>query len=780
MVRRKEDLESDENESEEESVELESVEDNSDEDNESGEDESENSEDEDEDDLEEDYEKMQSNMKNFTKLALLPSQLEPFEKAVGLLETDMCYIDTSETGRGKTFLTAALASEFRLPMAIFGPKGVLMPWTRDTRKVVKTKTNGIIKQEVSPVVANRIPAVFIPYTMVAGRAGKGVSKKSMKPGQSVKIYPAHGLLVRVDTKSIPKKKGAEGKVSSKFYPTKNLISLIEAGTLFVYDEFHRLKNASAQSNACVAISKAIARIGGKSRLVMLSASPITHVENYSRLLQLSGIMTKTKYTSNTAEGVSYKNQGAGEVIEYAKKFDPVTTKKLVTVLDKQIRGQDVKGAGAIIRKDFIPKIYSEVIKKYISGEIINNDIGKANIFNAFFPIDSENAEELSKLITDLAETLNFDFNTMMFGEGVGIQGYTRALKGIETLSRDIYIREAKKVLEADKHSTVVIFLNFVDNVLHVHRELQAYVNKKPKKQRYEVLKILGDKEEMDDAKDEVIDKFQLGESRVLVISAKSVAEGVNLHDTTIGGKMVRNVFISPSYHYITIYQQIGRFLRVGSTSEPNIYMVYAKTDASVLEIRMRESVPNKDKYMGGALAEGGKGRRLPSTYDVLVALDKKEIKLAEDQGITLWKSRFRIEDASFLKKEKLGFGFGIPEDIISKVRSKVVSRVPSGRPKAAAKAKGKAKGRGRPKGSGKKKVSSSDEVSSMTSDTESVESDSEESEESEKVVKKPKARGRPKGRPKGSKNKKKVESSEESLDESSSDQERSDISDISD
>ena len=133
-------------------------------------------------------------------IKLFPDQFRHFMKIVKHLKNNIFYVDTSPTGTGKTFITSAIASFYKLPMVVLCP----------------AVTEGIWKEVA---IKYAVPCnMVMSYDVLRGKSGKTVS-------HSIFTY---------------KKSNTYNNHEIEF--TTVFKSMLEKGILLVFDEFHHVKN----------------------------------------------------------------------------------------------------------------------------------------------------------------------------------------------------------------------------------------------------------------------------------------------------------------------------------------------------------------------------------------------------------------------------------------------------------------------------------------------------------------------------------------------------------
>lgn len=148
------------------------------------------------------------------------------------------------------------------------------------------------------------------------------------------------------------------------------------------------------------------------------------------------------------------------------------------------------------------------------------------------------------------------------------------LKGrqADVLVAELRYRQAAELLKAEAISeltddylyaglSVCIFVNFRDTLSYLSKRLDTKSV------------IFGDQDKYGYYRESVIDRFQSGETRIIICMNEAGGQSISLHDLT--GKHRRVSLICPTYNPIALKQVCGRTHRAGSRSTPIIKLVYS-------------------------------------------------------------------------------------------------------------------------------------------------------------------------------------------------------------
>jgi hypothetical protein len=221
------------------------------------------------------------------KIYLKENQVPHVEKLEDILSAHYCAFDMSMMGSGKTYTSSYLSIDLEFEhVVVICPASVEAKWK-------DMKNYGV-----------RIHSV-ISYDSLRSRKGS---------------QPKHGLLNRTDLEE------GSGVV---FTPTELLNKLVKEGCLIVFDEAQKMKNKSDQFYACKAISTAILKIGGQSRFLLLSGTPIDKEVQAIHIMQMMGFIRQAKLYVYNKEERFLKLYGAQDLIDYCNTVDKEGTKEFL-------------------------------------------------------------------------------------------------------------------------------------------------------------------------------------------------------------------------------------------------------------------------------------------------------------------------------------------------------------------------------------------------------------------------------------------------------------------
>jgi len=532
------------------------------------------------------------------EIQLYEYQTEHVERLESFLKTYHFGIDLSPLGTGKTYTAAKIFQNLKFQNIIsVSPPSVKTKWLE-------------VNDEYSLNCNDNLT-----YGEITGKRF---------------INPKCGYLIRNDFKVPVLQEDGTTRMIDKYnyVVTKKFKDLVNNGLLLVLDEFQYLKNESAQTEACEMMIKCIYdnfRAGGKSRVLLLSGSPIDKENQAVRLFKTLGIMRHDKIVSG------FQYAGINEIEDYINENFKDYPKNIPTRnsfiyyyrasyissrLDSNGNQQLLQVASRCILYAY--RLFINVIKPYVSSTMNLTQIQNTGItlhkFNGYFRLNDEaNQVRIDQAVNELSrvsdlrlqirnQPRNNTQNQNQNQNGSIMAGIVRALTIIETSKINTFHRLAVKNLEFDPNKKVVIGVNYSATITDLAALLATY----------NPLIIDGSKSVK--SRRGILAKFQAptSEYRVLIGNIAVISTGIDLDDKH--GEYPRVCYVSPNYNTIHIYQLGHRFLRgMDTKTDTEIFMVYSNNR---FERRIMESLMAKGQIMKSVGREQSEaGIAFPCDYE---------------------------------------------------------------------------------------------------------------------------------------------------------------------
>jgi hypothetical protein len=271
--------------------------------------------------------------------------------------------------------------------------------------------------------------------------------RSMKGKQ-----PKHGLLTLRDyTVAVSQPRGEVRRVEkTDFVITDAFKSLLAGGVLLIMDKMQHLKNVSLQFAACQALIKAITEsceAGGKSRVLMLSGSPIDKQEQAVTLFRSLNVMQHANLCKFNPGLRQMELRGISNIIEFCRGVDPVATDRILAAKRYWMSSESVM-------RPMCYTLFQEVVKPHFSSAM-PPPVPGCNVLkiNAFYRIDNEeDRRTMSVGLRALEHAVRYNHRTgdVDIGRGVeALRAMCVALIKIESAKVRTFARVVHKTLKSN-------------------------------------------------------------------------------------------------------------------------------------------------------------------------------------------------------------------------------------------------------------------------------------------------------------------------------------------
>lgn len=520
-------------------------------------------------------------------ITLMREQQEHFDYLLQLLLLySSFYFDSSETGTGKTYITAALALKLatdimkqngylNLPMLVICPAGLRDRWTEFF------------------IEHNLFNYGVYSYDEMRG-------SRSKKSATGVR-QPKSGFVER-------------GMEDDSFRVTDTFINMLRyPGLLLIVDEGHALDNKTAQFYAVR--SMIIATLNsGTSRVGFLSATPVDKEIHCENIMRAFGILNEQKLTTaGRKQGFILK--GALEVISSAYRTQPESTLEVLHNYDADIipPGQvtgiySLDQARQICYRLFIDVIHGlrhsamkmpvplDAKNLYIfindSDQIVIDDYGTRRIAT---PIQllKEGLEELKH-----AARYSVATNTVEAGKkDVNAIGHAMAKIHL-SLAYDM-ARFAASYLIANPNHKVILYSDHIASTRTIAQLLRNFGS------------VEHDGQVKKDLRTPLVKAFMEDNNKVRVFSStiRTGGQGIDLDDKR--GNRQRLTLIAPTYSLKAIIQALGRMRRMSTKSLPVGRICYPANYYDVKLVDILTALAKKGEIMAEVTADEKNDSNLP-------------------------------------------------------------------------------------------------------------------------------------------------------------------------
>jgi len=539
---------------------------------------------------------------------LLPHQEEHVTKIWNtfISHGELCYMDTSRTGLGKTHV--ALEMAYRL-QNIFGMRvGIIAPnqqsLENDDGWLFWAKQYGIIVEKA------------LTYSSLRGR------------GSSI----ANGWLYKDPTS---KKKG--------YHATELFRAIANAGIFLIFDEFHMATRETSTHFACSALVRACVRNSSKCRIGLLSLTPGDKSVHYPQIARLCGLINSLEIVEHVPFTRDYiwEDKGLGEMINSC----------VARGAHRGMMTGELAGLTTTRAKALIGMFYNQYIRKRICFAMPvpenENTILMRNCFLTCHPADVKDLNRSIDMLCDGASWNGYEAgDTSKWNLGQ----INVALKLIErnklrTIARYIGERTAaepdkkfivsmgsrdkthftmlRDIMSAQKTTIPIGVKIMLEKARADPTNVWSMINSDAfrlilnKAWRPTVDIMNGETKVGERVK--MLRRFQAkhSDSWCMFISPGVGDKSISLHDKH--GNHPRELIVIPDHYHTRLTQITGRTNRIGVMSDVNVSLVYCKETR--LETSVLHSMSQKSKTAKNMLAENQE-HLFPGQFDVWVEKDK--------------------------------------------------------------------------------------------------------------------------------------------------------------
>lgn len=490
-------------------------------------------------------------------------QLDHVVRLIQILQSNLCYLDTSKTGLGKTYMTIAVAMYYKKKMMVVGPKN----------------SEGVWRSAVSTSGAKMID--FISKDALRSRDG---------------IQPKHGYLERYD----------DGR-ETQFVVTKKFKSFVDEGGFLVIDECHHVRNmTSDQHRAVRALTNYIAwGVKSTSRFALLSATPLSKIDQIVSLMRIMGYIRSEKLFKKHRDG-SIILDGLQDLVDVCSVINPHTTSDIL---------DEVRFYNSQVAKRVVRELFSEVVKHHVSSAVKPPKISiSVDQKNGYYRLDGKLRNQFFESLEHLELASKYDRVTgIIKGDCLPTSlklkyNVITERRKIEMYKVPIFDRLARETLNADKNNKVIVGVHFLDTLEVLKDSLREY--------NPIILKgsVSGkDRESGMLRRDLLVSQFQNDpEKRVIIAILRVISESISLHDTS--GDKPRFKFFSPSFDLLEMHQACGRAVRDGKSTKSNVVIRFVYVKEGEIERHIYDALARKSEILKDALVCLD-GVHLPSDFD---------------------------------------------------------------------------------------------------------------------------------------------------------------------
>jgi hypothetical protein len=479
---------------------------------------------------------------------LKPFQVEHVQNLIYALQKFGVALDSSDTGTGKTFAAIAVAAALGLSVIITCPKAVIPNW-HNVCQIFGVEALMIVNYE-------------------ALRTGKYFSTLGDFL-DDIRMDCPYITFVReqvVDSMTLEPILTAGGQPKTK---VTGVQWNVPDNTLVIFDEAHSGKNGLANS---------IPTINSK---MMVACRPQFDPARNTFGLFLSATIT------DKLENF--------DVIGFLLGLFPSYSKKSYQQFLKKLPDDNLRGIHNILYPERASRMNIRKIKELTGDSQFKKNDVKAKTYT----LDAESAAEIEQQHASIRRAM-LALRTKQDVDGQHpLVVILRARQRIELLKIPIFINLAQHHLENDR--AVTIFVNFNETMNTIAQKLIAGTD--------DWIGLLDDEFDFirggqsGEDREEIVQKFQSDELRLLICNIDAGGVGISLHDLT--GNHPRRSLISPTWKAINLKQTLGRGYRADAKSDMVQRIVYVKSEDGEPSIEQMMCENMNEKLKNIALLNDG-------------------------------------------------------------------------------------------------------------------------------------------------------------------------------
>lgn len=428
-----------------------------------------------------------------------------------LLSRD-CVLNGGDTGVGKTYEMCQLAAELDMPMFVVAPKATIDIWFE---------------------TAELMGAVIIGVT----------NYESAKNGKYYRVCNEYVTETRIECEYV-RKVTVDGAVEFHWS--------LPIGTLLIFDEAHRGKNASTDTSKLM--EHAADQPGCK--IAILSATITDSIKCFKTAAYLLGLAQRGKHAYN-AWLRSLRKPGE-------RRTDAQLLHHCVYV------NEETK-CGVRTRIRDLQEDRDAIVRQLFLGN---------TVVAQTFQMSPEVEAEIEAAYAAIAAALE-DLKTKQQGEQHPLTIVLRARQRIEMLRVPQFVMLTMQ--EIDRGRSVIIFAHFNETMTRLFEQLDPFIQT----ERGSFITFVNGAQTPEDRKYN-IRAFREDKSRIMLCNVGAGSVGISLND--VNGNYPRTAFHPPCWSSIQLKQCIGRAHRAGSKSDTLQIIVYCKGRASVVPMKLQPGV----------------------------------------------------------------------------------------------------------------------------------------------------------------------------------------------
>jgi hypothetical protein len=437
---------------------------------------------------------------------LLPYQRRDVDEMKRILRTRDCVLNGGDTGIGKTYEMCQLAVELGMPIFGVVPKATIDNWF-----------------EVATLTGANVLGI--------------TNYESAKNGKYYRLCDEYIAESRTVCEYITK--AVDPDTGATVYRWT-----LPPGTLLIFDEAHRGKNASTKT------SKLMEFANGQPgcKIAILSATITDSVLCFKTPAFMLGLAQRGRHAYNAwLRSIRAGKRSDAEALHH------IVYVNLATKCGVRTRIRDLQNdQDAIVRQIF-------------RGNTI-----VAQVFEVSPEVEAEIEAGYAAIADAIASIKN-----KQRGEQCALTLILRARQRIELLRVPNFVMLAMEHI--DRGRSVIIFVHFNDTMTKLFEQLDPFIQA----ERGSFIATIHGGQTPEDRKHDIL-AFREDRARIIIANVNAGGVGISLND--VNGRFPRTALHPPSWSSIALKQSLGRAHRAGSRSDTIQIIVYCRGHVSVAPV----------------------------------------------------------------------------------------------------------------------------------------------------------------------------------------------------
>lgn len=339
------------------------------------------------------------------------------------------------------------------------------------------------------------------------------------------------------------------RVNKKYQATDLLRQYLDEGCLVIFDEVQNGKNKTLTNSAMRCLAHEV-QISERGIMIFVSATIFDREKMGTNVLGFLGFDEEGAIITHN-NVVPKRSEISPEILKWLKEQNPVYMSRIASRIQAARKGD---------LDEILYQCYLKVVKpKFAFAMTEFQTEFNVDFYNGYFNFSKADEKQLIAIYNDLLKSFT---QSREDGERLDMQKFSKSLTQIELIKTHVISRLTQHILEHTNYS-IVIGLHYLQSIIHLAETFADY----------NPAILTGDSKLTNQKKrNEIIDDFQEGKTRIIICTLQVGGVGIDLHDKV--GNRPRVVMASADHRAIDLTQVLGRVRRVGMKSPAFGLLIY--------------------------------------------------------------------------------------------------------------------------------------------------------------------------------------------------------------